>query len=239
MAHVEHVWAVVPAAGIGSRMQADKPKQYLLLNNKPVLQHTLQRLASHPRIEGIVVALAPNDPWWPELDLQLNCELLIAEGGEARADSVLNALSLLKQQSENDIWVMVHDAARPCLRHEDIDHMLATLLNHQVGGILGVPVTDTVKRVASDNSIVDTVDRQGLWRAATPQMFRLGLLHKALSVAAQQGLSVTDEASALELAGWQPMMVEGHPDNIKITLPQDLALAALYLQQQAGEATCA
>jgi 2-C-methyl-D-erythritol 4-phosphate cytidylyltransferase len=186
-----------------------------------------------------VVALAPNDPWWPELDLQLNCELLIAEGGEARADSVLNALSLLKQQSENDIWVMVHDAARPCLRHEDIDHMLATLLNHQVGGILGVPVTDTVKRVASDNSIVDTVDRQGLWRAATPQMFRLGLLHKALSVAAQQGLSVTDEASALELAGWQPMMVEGHPDNIKITLPQDLALAALYLQQQAGEATCA
>jgi 2-C-methyl-D-erythritol 4-phosphate cytidylyltransferase len=239
MAHVEHVWAVVPAAGIGSRMQADKPKQYLLLDNKPVLQHTLQRLASHPRIEGIVVALAPNDPWWPELDLQLNCQLLIAEGGEARADSVLNALSLLKQQSENDIWVMVHDAARPCLRHEDIDHMLATLLNHQVGGILGVPVTDTVKRVASDNSIVDTVDRQGLWRAATPQMFRLGLLHKALSVAAQQGLSVTDEASALELAGWQPMMVEGHPDNIKITLPQDLALAALYLQQQAGEATCA
>jgi 2-C-methyl-D-erythritol 4-phosphate cytidylyltransferase len=220
-------------------MQADKPKQYLLLDNKPVLQHTLQRLASHPRIEGIVVALAPNDPWWPELDLQLNCQLLIAEGGEARADSVLNALSLLKQQSENDIWVMVHDAARPCLRHEDIDHMLATLLNHQVGGILGVPVTDTVKRVASDNSIVDTVDRQGLWRAATPQMFRLGLLHKALSVAAQQGLSVTDEASALELAGWQPMMVEGHPDNIKITLPQDLALAALYLQQQAGEATCA
>jgi 2-C-methyl-D-erythritol 4-phosphate cytidylyltransferase len=239
MAHVEHVWAVVPAAGIGSRMQADKPKQYLLLDNKPVLQHTLQRLASHPRIEGIVVALAPNDPWWPELDLQLNCQLLIAEGGEARADSVLNALSLLKQQSENDIWVMVHDAARPCLRHEDIDHMLATLLNHQVGGILGVPVTDTVKRVASDNSIVDTVDRQGLWRAATPQMFRLGLLHKALSVAAQKGLSVTDEASALELAGWQPMMVEGHPDNIKITLPQDLALAALYLQQQAGEATCA
>lgn len=220
-------------------MQADKPKQYLLLDNKPVLQHTLQRLASHPRIEGIVVALAPNDPWWPELDLQLDCELLIAEGGEARADSVLNALSLLNQQSENDIWVMVHDAARPCLRHEDIDHMLATLLSHQVGGILGVPVTDTVKRVASDNSIVDTVDRQGLWRAATPQMFRLGLLHKALSVAAQQGLSVTDEASALELAGWQPMMVEGHPDNIKITLPQDLALAALYLQQQAGEATCA
>jgi 2-C-methyl-D-erythritol 4-phosphate cytidylyltransferase len=219
-------------------MQANKPKQYLVLDDKPVLQHTLERLASHPRIEGIVVALAPNDPWWPELDLQLECELLIADGGEARADSVFNALTLLKQHSEDDVWVMVHDAARPCLRHEDIDHMLATLLTHQVGGILGVPVTDTVKRVASDNTILDTVDRQGLWRAATPQMFRLDLLHKALCVAAEQGLSVTDEASALELAGWQPMMVEGHPDNIKITLPQDLALAALYLQQQAGEATC-
>jgi len=219
-------------------MQANKPKQYLVLDDKPVLQHTLERLASHPRIEGIVVALAPNDPWWPELDLQLECELLIADGGETRADSVFNALTLLKQHSEDDVWVMVHDAARPCLRHEDIDHMLATLLTHQVGGILGVPVTDTVKRVASDNTILDTVDRQGLWRAATPQMFRLDLLHKALAVAAEQGLSVTDEASALELAGWQPMMVEGHPDNIKITLPQDLALAALYLQQQAGEATC-
>jgi len=239
MTHADRVWAVVPAAGIGSRMQADKPKQYLLLNNKPVLQHTLERLAAHPRIEGIVVALAPNDPWWPELDLQLDCELLIADGGEARADSVFNALSMLQQHSHDDIWVMVHDAARPCLRHEDIDHMLTTLLTHQVGGILGVPVTDTVKRVANDNTIVDTVDRHGLWRAATPQMFRLDLLHKALAVAAQQGLSVTDEASALELAGWQPMMVEGHPDNIKITLPQDLALAALYLQQQAGESSCA
>lgn len=239
MNHVDRVWAIVPAAGIGSRMQADKPKQYLLLNDKPVLQHTLERLASHPRIDGIVVALAADDPWWPQLNLQLDCELLIADGGEARADSVFNALSLLKQHTEENLWVMVHDAARPCLRHQDIDHMLDTLLTHQVGGILGVPVTDTVKRVASDNSIVDTVDRQGLWRAATPQMFRLGLLHKSLAVAAEQGLSVTDEASALELAGWQPMMVEGHSDNIKITLPQDLALAALYLQQQAGESTCA
>lgn len=238
MNHVDRVWAVVPAAGIGSRMQADKPKQYLLLDDKPVLQHTLERLASHPRIEGIVVALAPEDPWWSDLELQLDCELLIATGGEARSDSVSNALSLLQQHCQEDLWVMVHDAARPCIRHEDIDQMLATLLTHQVGGILGVPVTDTVKRVATDNTIVDTVDRHGLWRAATPQMFRLGLLSKALIVAAEQGLSVTDEASALELAGWQPMMVEGHPDNIKITLPQDLALAALYLQQQAGEAAC-
>lgn len=239
MTHADRVWAIVPAAGIGSRMQADKPKQYLLLNDKSVLQHTLERLASHPRIEGIVVALAPDDPWWSQLKIELDCELLLVEGGDARADSVLNALVLLQQHSEEDVWVMVHDAARPCLRHEDIDRMLDALLTHQVGGILGVPVTDTVKRVAPDNTIVDTVDRHGLWRAATPQMFRLGLLQKALTVAAEQGLSVTDEASAMEVAGWQPMMVEGHPDNIKITLPQDLALAALFLQQQAGETSCA
>lgn len=235
MSKTDRAWAIVPAAGIGSRMQADRPKQYLLLDDKPVLQHTLERLASHPQIEGIAVALAEEDEWWPELRLQLDCELLIAEGGEARSDSVLNALSALRQQVEDDVWVLVHDAARPCLRHQDIDRMLHSLLTHQVGGILGIPLTDTVKRVDSHQTIIDTVDRNGLWRAATPQMFRSGLLHHALQTASDQGLTVTDEASAMELAGWQPMMVEGHPDNIKITLPQDLAMAALFMQQQAGE----
>lgn len=232
MSKTDKVWAVVPAAGIGSRMRSDKPKQYLLLNNKPVLQHTLERLASHPQIKGIVVALADNDPWWPDLNLELDCELLLAKGGSERADSVLSALHALAMHTEDDPWVMVHDAARPCLRHEDIDGMLSTLMTHQVGGILGVPVTDTVKRADNQNTIVETVDRHGLWRAATPQMFHLKLLSKSLEVAAKQGLTVTDEASAMELAGWQPMMVEGHQDNIKITVPQDLALAALFMQQQ-------
>lgn len=234
MSKSDAVWAVVPAAGIGSRMQSDKPKQYLLLNDKPILQHTLERLALHPDIKGIVVALADGDPWWSELDLQLDSTLLIAPGGKERAESVLNALATLSQHTEDDPWVLVHDAARPCLRHEDIDRMLASLTRHQVGGILGIPVTDTVKRVDKQHNIVETVDRQGLWRAATPQMFRLALLQKALETACKQELSVTDEASAMELAGWQPMMVEGHQDNIKITVPQDLALAALFLQQQAG-----
>lgn len=213
-------------------MQSDIPKQYLLLNDKPVLQHTLERLASHPRIEGIVIALADQDPWWSELDFNPDCEMLLAKGGKQRADSVLNALHALAIHTDNDPWVMVHDAARPCLRHQDIDRMLETLISHQVGGILGVPVTDTVKRADADRQILETVDRNGLWRAATPQMFRLGLLTKALESASSQGLSVTDEASAMELAGWQPMMVEGHQDNIKITLPQDLALAALFMRQQ-------
>lgn len=232
MSKTNTVWAVVPAAGIGSRMQSDIPKQYLLLNDKPVLQHTLERLASHPRIEGIVIALADQDPWWSELDFNPDCEMLLAKGGKQRADSVLNALHALAIHTDNDPWVMVHDAARPCLRHQDIDRMLETLISHQVGGILGVPVTDTVKRADADRQILETVDRNGLWRAATPQMFRLGLLKKALESASRQGLSVTDEASAMELAGWQPMMVEGHQDNIKITLPQDLALAALFMRQQ-------
>ena len=234
MSRSDAVWAVVPAAGIGTRMQSDKPKQYLLLNGQPILQHTLERLALHPDIKGIVVALADGDPWWPQLDLQLDCTLLPAPGGKERAGSVLNALNTLSQYTDEDPWVLVHDAARPCVRHEDIDRMLASLRCHRIGGILGVPVTDTVKRVDNQNNIIETVDRQGLWRAATPQMFRLSLLQKALETACKQGLSVTDEASAMELAGWQPMMVEGHQDNIKITVQKDLALAALFMQQQAG-----
>jgi 2-C-methyl-D-erythritol 4-phosphate cytidylyltransferase len=232
MSNADNVWAVVPAAGIGSRMQSDKPKQYLTLDNKPVLQHTLERLAAHPHIKGIVLALADEDPWWSELEFKPDCELLIAKGGKQRADSVLNALHALAVHTDDDPWVMVHDAARPCLRQQDIDRMLETLLTHQVGGILGIPVNDTVKRADADNQILETVDRHGLWRAATPQMFRLGILKKALETASEQGLTVTDEASAIELAGWQPMMVEGHQDNIKITVPQDLALAALFMRQQ-------
>lgn len=235
MSNTDNVWAVVPAAGIGSRMLADKPKQYLLLDNKPVLQHTLERLAAHPHIKGIVLALADDDPWWSELEFNPDCELLFAKGGKERADSVLNALHALAVHTDDDPWVMVHDAARPCLRQQDIDRMLEMLLTHQVGGILGIPVNDTVKRADADNQILETVDRHGLWRAATPQMFRLGILKKALETASKQGLTVTDEASAIELAGWQPMMVEGHQDNIKITVPQDLALASLYMQQQAEQ----
>jgi 2-C-methyl-D-erythritol 4-phosphate cytidylyltransferase len=234
MSSKQAVWAIVPAAGIGSRMQAEIPKQYLLIDGKPVLQLTLERLASHPGIEGIVIALAENDQWWPTLSLSLPCELLIATGGKNRSDSVSNALHVLQQHVAYNPWVLVHDAARPCLRHVDIDAMLNALSEDEIGGILGIPVSDTVKRVDDNHIIQETVCRQGLWRAATPQMFRLDVLSQALISAADKSLVVTDEASAIELAGFKPRMVEGHSDNIKITLPQDLALAALYLRQQAG-----
>lgn len=228
------VWAIVPAAGIGSRMQAERPKQYLDLDGRTILEHTLHRLSSHPQVEGIVVSIANDDPYWPTLDKSFNCPLHVVDGGKERVDSVLNALQYLKQVNADDSWVMVHDAARPLLRHADIDLMLAQLATDDVGGILGVPVTDTVKRVDSSNVITETVCREGLWRAGTPQMFRLHALSDAIKTA-QSEIKVTDEASAMEYVGKQPKMVEGHSDNIKITVPQDLALATLFLQQQREE----
>jgi len=231
----EGVWAVVPAAGVGQRMQSDKPKQYLKLENKTVIEQTLSRLASHPRINGIVVAIAKSDNWWSELQLDLGCEFDVAEGGDTRADSVLNALQALKQLVNDDPWVLVHDAARPCLRHSDIDYMLSELSTHPVGGILGIPVNDTVKRSNDDDVILETVERERLWRASTPQMFHLNTLVEALNKAKQQGVTVTDEASAIECCGLEAKMVEGHADNIKITIPKDLALAELFLKQQRGD----
>jgi 2-C-methyl-D-erythritol 4-phosphate cytidylyltransferase len=228
------VWAIVPAAGIGSRMQADCPKQYLPLASLTILEHTLQRLSSHPNVVGIVVAIAKHDSYWPTLKLSLDCPLHIVDGGKERVDSVLNALTYLQQHSDQDPWVMVHDAARPLLRHSDIDEMLEQLYDDDIGGILGVAVTDTVKRVDANKQISETVCREGLWRAGTPQMFRLQALSDAI-IEAQPNIKVTDEASAMEYVGKMPKMVAGHSDNIKITVPQDLALASLFLQQQREE----
>jgi len=228
------VWAVVPAAGIGSRMQADCPKQYLNLGKHTILEHTLRRLSSHPNVAGLVVAIAEHDTFWPKLNLNLSCPLHVVDGGDERVDSVQNALQFLKDHTNDNPWVMVHDAARPLLRHSDIDVMLEQLYNDDTGGILGVAVTDTVKRVTENNQITETVCREGLWRAGTPQMFRLEALSNAISEA-QPNIKVTDEASAMEYVGMMPKMVAGHSDNIKITVPQDLALASLFLQQQREE----
>ncbi len=224
-------WAVIPAAGVGSRMQADRPKQYLPLHGKTVLEHTLACFLDHPEIEGVVVALSENDPWWLELGLQ-HAKLYTALGGEERCHSVLNALNGLQSQADDNDWVLVHDAARPCLRREDLDHLLDALQGHPVGGLLGLPVADTVKRTGDDDAVIETVSREHLWRALTPQMFRLAELRMALNDALGKGALVTDDASAMELAGKMPKMIEGHGDNIKITRPQDLRLAELYLQER-------
>ena len=187
MVNNDVVWAVVPAAGIGSRMQTDRPKQYLYLKGKTVLERTLERLASHPRIEGIVLALAEHDPWWSNIvHLSNDYQIRIVTGGKCRADSVLNALSKLTTLTGNNALVLVHDAARPCLRHQDIDTMLEEPCKHQSGVVLGIPVNDTVKRVKSNNEIRETVCRQGLWRASTPQIFNLQALMQALKTAKLQ-----------------------------------------------------
>lgn len=224
-------WAVIPAAGVGKRMQADRPKQYLQLHGKTVLEHTLSRFLNHPRIAGVVVALSDGDPYWQRLAIS-HPKLRLAIGGEERCHSVLNALHALQADAGEEDWVLVHDAARPCLRREDLEHLLDVLADHPVGGLLGLPVADTMKRTAVDDTVIETVPREHLWRALTPQMFHFGELHQALSKALECQQLVTDEASAMELVGKAPKMVEGHGDNIKITRPQDLPLAELYLAEQ-------
>ena len=217
---------VVPAAGIGSRMGASCPKQYLPLAGKFLIEHTLERLLAHPRIERVVVALAADDDFFQTLPVASHPRLMTTTGGCERADSVLNGLSLVESE-----WVLVHDAARPCITHQDIDRLIHAGLAGD-GAILGSRVRDTMKRSDAAGYIQKTVDRDQLWHALTPQFFRTGLLRDAIQQGQSQGLPITDEASAMELAGWRPLMVEGRADNIKVTRPEDLALAALFLSQQ-------
>lgn len=225
-------WAVVPAAGSGTRMSATLPKQYLALSGKTVIEHTLARLAAHPLISGVMVALAPQDARWDALRIQLGKPLLRAPGGDERCFSVYNALLKLQAHAQPDDWVLVHDGARPCLRVSDIDRLITELRDHAVGGLLALPVRDTMKRAEANNEVFETVDRKGLWHALTPQMFRLGELTDALRRAIDKGILVTDEAAAMERLGHKPRLVEGASDNIKITRPEDLVVAEFYLRQQ-------
>jgi 2-C-methyl-D-erythritol 4-phosphate cytidylyltransferase len=227
------VWAVVPAAGSGSRMQATMPKQYLELAGKPVIEHTLTALFAVSRIAGVVVAVADGDFAWPAIAGRFAGRRLDqVSGGAERCHSVLNALEHLSVKAAASDWVLVHDAARPCVRPADIDRLIDTCLSGTDGGLLGMPVCDTMKRVATAGGVMATVDRDGLWHALTPQMFRIGQLHTALQQGIRAGISLTDEASAMEAAGFTPRMVEGQRDNIKITVASDLALAAFYLERQ-------
>jgi len=178
-----------------------------------------------------VLVVAPDDSAWPELQPRYaNKSLDVVHGGAERCHSVLNGLDVLAGKAAATDWVLVHDAARPCVRRDDIRALLAGVAGDSDGGLLGVPVADTMKRVAADGRVTATIDRSGLWHALTPQMFRLEPLRTALRQAIAANSMVTDEASAMELAGYRPLIVQGHRDNIKITLPADLELAAFYLQ---------
>ncbi|MCL1073524.1 2-C-methyl-D-erythritol 4-phosphate cytidylyltransferase [Shewanella dokdonensis] len=223
------VVAIVPAAGIGSRMGADCPKQYLPLLDGCILGYTLQLLLDHPAISQVVVALHPQDQYFNQLPQANHPKIVTVVGGLQRADSVLAALNTLSQA---DAWALVHDAARPCLTHADIDKLLAARQQFPQGAILAAPVRDTMKRAAADGCISETVSREALWHALTPQLFPVQRLRHNLSQAIAAGVPVTDEASAMEWAGVHPGLVAGRSDNIKVTHPEDLPLAALFLQYQ-------
>lgn len=228
------VYVVVPAAGAGRRMGSAIPKQYLQLNGRTVLEHTLGRMAGHARVRQVVVAISADDELYASLAPRLPAKVVSVIGGAERCHSVLAALRSLSGLAAADAWVMVHDAARPCVRREDLDRMLAELVDSEVGGVLAAPVRDTLKRCDADGAILATVDRSALWHALTPQMFRLGTLLHAIEAALVAGVIVTDEAQAIERAGLTPRVVAGHADNLKITHPEDLPLASLILAAQAA-----
>jgi 2-C-methyl-D-erythritol 4-phosphate cytidylyltransferase len=223
-------WAVVPAAGVGKRMNADRPKQYLPLAGKSVIEHSVSRLLQADVFSAIAVAISADDPYWSELSIARHEKIITAAGGKERADSVLSGLHAIGEQARAEDWVLVHDAARPCITRADIHLLIDTLIDDPVGGILALPSADTLKNVQG-NTILDTLDRTHIWRALTPQMFRYGSLKTALEQAVGNP-AITDEASALERQGLPAKIVEGRPDNIKITRPEDLALAEFFMTQQ-------
>ncbi len=224
------ITAIVPAAGVGSRMQADRPKQYLILHGHTVLEHTVEVLLRHPDVGQMVVAVSDNDPYFGSLELANHPRVVRVSGGKERADSVLSALDYVCQHQLSE-WVLVHDAARPCVEHVDISQLIATAQTHTVGAILAAPVRDTMKRADGGQNIDHTVDRVALWHALTPQMFRAQPLMQALTQALAAQAVITDEASAFEWLGQKPALVAGRADNIKITQPEDLALAEFYLSR--------
>lgn len=229
MTRAERRWAVVPAAGQGSRFGAALPKQYTPLLGRPLISWTLQALLAEPSLAGIVVALADGDAHWPRLEESSDPRVRTCAGGARREESVANALGALEGAAADTDWVLVHDAARPCLRHDDLQALYEATRDDPVGGLLAIPVSDTLKRADGSGRVGETVPREQLWRALTPQMFRYGLLRRALALCLERGRAVTDEASAIECMGLKPRLVRGHADNLKVTNPEDAALAAAIL----------
>jgi 2-C-methyl-D-erythritol 4-phosphate cytidylyltransferase len=228
------VWAVVPAAGKGLRAGGNLPKQYLPLKGGTVIQCTLDRLSALP-LEAIIVPVAPGDDRAALLAYRDPALIRFVSGGAERADSVLAGLESIADLAADDDWVLVHDVARPCVRIEDIETLLREVASHPAGGLLANRVRDTMKR-ANGDEVAETVPRDQLWHALTPQVFRYGPLRDALQAAREAGVAVTDEAQALERLGEHPLLVEGARDNIKITWPEDLQMAEAFLrlQEEAG-----
>jgi len=221
---------VIPAAGIGNRMETAIPKQYLPISGKPMISYSIQTFFASPRIASIHLALSPEDYFWRNLDLAANSRLqLHYTGGETRAQTVLNTLYAMKSQVDVDDWILVHDAARPGLTLALLDTLLDSLENDAVGGLLALPLADTLKQSKADDRVKTTIPRDGLWQAQTPQMFRYRLLTNALENF--DGVP-TDEAQAIEALGFEPKLVTGSLRNMKVTYPQDMALMELFIQKE-------
>ena len=224
------IWAVLPAAGRGTRFGGDIPKQYLEAGGQPLIAHALDALLAHPRVAGAVVALAVDDLRWPGWTTRHGKPVLRCEGGGERADSVLAALRAVPADTRGDPLVLVHAAARPNLRRDDLDRLIAAAEASADGAILAAPVRDTLKRADADACIAATEPRAGLWRALTPQAFRRSALIAALERARADGVAVTDEAMAMERTGAHPRLVQGREDNLKVTTPADLLLVDYLLR---------
>ncbi|MFC0336365.1 2-C-methyl-D-erythritol 4-phosphate cytidylyltransferase [Kushneria avicenniae] len=224
-------WLIVPAAGRGTRMRAACPKQYLLLEEQAVLACTLSRLHEAFPEANLLLCLDPEDQWFHDAMVPFATWQRL-DGGDERVDSVRAGIDWLAGEACDDDWVLVHDVARPCVTVADLHHLLASIEDDPVGGLLAAPVTDTLKRQDSDQRVHETVPRQGLWRALTPQGFRYGVLREAFERAGHDRFLMTDEASGVEQLGHAPRLVTGRSDNLKITHPEDLALAAQILSAQ-------
>jgi len=229
MSRGERRWAVVAAAGRGERFGRPQPKQYSTLLGRPVLSWALRALLDEPSIAAVVVALAPGDRRFARLPESREARVRTCVGGARRESSVANALGALEGEARDEDWVLVHDAARPCLRRSDVRALITGVGDDPVGGLLAVPLGDTLKAAAADGRSERTVPREGLWRALTPQMFRYGVLRRALALCLDRERSITDEAAAVELLGLRPRLVRGRADNLKVTHPEDLALAGAIL----------
>jgi len=227
---MHRLFALIPAAGSGTRMGAAQPKQYLPLAGKPVLHHALRNLCRHTAIDRVIVVLAPGDSLFAQHDLtEFGTRLIpLFCGGQARADSVFNGLLAARDDIAEDDWVLVHDAVRPCLALETLERLIETVRNEPTGGLLALPVVDTLKRGDADGYVLRTEARENLWQAQTPQMFRYRLLLEALR--AIEPAAATDEAAAIERLGLKPRLVMGDSRNLKITYPQDLAVAETLLR---------
>jgi len=224
-------WAIIPAAGTSQRMGGEVSKQYLTINNTTILEASLSCFLRHPKISGVIVALHKDDLDWNSLAVTRCEKIHTVEGGETRADSVYNAVKYLENlQSEEQDFVLVHDAARPCLRYTDLSLLIDQLETEEVGGILASPVSDTLKECEANNLVSKTLDRASVWRAFTPQMFRLKHIRKALYHCINKSIPITDEASAIEVMGLAVKLVKGQSDNIKVTHTEDLAVAETILK---------